>query len=202
MHNKNNSSTSKSSTVRRSGMMIICIIWHVYIISMCISHWMRHHYRLWTIPVGWLTFFHVEKFWQKAKSSRNPTNKAYFDRICTEDFCCMKNRFLFMWVGTNVTNHMRLTSVLKRIFGSNFGLEPTLFAEVRQALGVSAPSSVANPSTSLAHTEHVSLDNFFFNFGNVCFWISIQLVSFMNFWVQAKTIEINFEILHIKKKKH
>ena len=73
---KKNSTTSKSSTGRRSGMMIICIIWHVYIISMCISHWMRHHYRLWTIPVGWLTVFHrVEKFWQKAKSSRNPQTK-------------------------------------------------------------------------------------------------------------------------------
>lgn len=84
-----------------------------------------------------------------------------------------------MWVGTNVTNHMRLTSVLKRIFGSNFGLEPTLFAEVRQALGVSAPSSVANPSTSLGHTEHVSLDNFFFNFGNVCF-LNFNLIGFIH----------------------
>ena len=85
-----------------------------------------------------------------------------------------------MWVGTNVTNHMRLTSVLKRIFGSNFGLEPTLFAEVRQALGVSAPSSVANPSTSLGHTEHVSLDNFFLvNFGNVCF-LNFNLIGFIH----------------------
>lgn len=153
--------------------------WHVCIIPMCISHGMRHHYRLWTIPVGWLTFFHVEKFWQKAKSSRNLTNNAYFDRICTEDFCCVKNCFLFMWVGTNVTNHMRLTSVLKRIFGSNF-LEPTLFAEVRQALGVSAPSSVANPSTSLGHTEHVSLDNFFLvNFGHFCF-LNFNLIGLIH----------------------
>ena len=34
------------------------------------------------------------------------------------------------------------------------------------------------------------------------FWISIQLVSYMNFWVQAKTVEINFEILHIKTTKN